>query len=175
MLTLAIVSECATERKAVVKSTGEEISDIEAMITDVDDKNWNSHMERMREGIIDQLKRTEYGMKIGQITNTEGAEIIAKAQDVIDKMDDFAKNVGNNSGGHKGSGGGFGGGGWGGGGTGRHNADDGTSDDSGQRHGQPKDFLELKDMIDNYYSNTVTAAAYVPATGTTVPEPNGNK
>jgi len=143
------------------------------MISDVSEKNWNSHMERMKEGIIDQLKRTEYGMKTGQITNTEGAEIIAKAQDVIDKMDDFAKNAGSYSGGHMGGHRGSGGGGFGG--TGRHNADEGTSDDSEQRHGQPKDFLELKDMIDNYYSNTVTASAYVPVTGTAVPEGTNNK
>ncbi len=178
---MVITAGCATQRKVIVKSTDEEISDLELMMRDVGDKDWNSRMNRMKEGITDQLKRTVYGMETGKITSAEGAEIIAKAQDVIDKMDDIAKNAGSNSGehrgGHRGSGGGgFGGGGWGGsGGMGVQNDNSGTSDDSGQHHGQPKDFLELKDMIDNYFSNTVTASVWsASVTGTAVPEGTNN-
>jgi hypothetical protein len=161
-------------KKIIVKSSGEEISELELMISDVGDKVWNGRMARMKEVITDQLKRAEYGMKNGKITGAQGAEIISKAQDVIDKVDDMAKNAGGRSGGGHRGGGGFGGGGFGGGGGHRHHDDSGTSDDSDQ-HGQPNDFLELKHLIDGYYSTTVTAsAAAVAVTGTAAPQGANN-
>jgi len=147
------------------------------MITDVNDRNWTGRMEQMKVNITDQLTSAEYGLKTGRITKEEGAEIIAKALDVIDETDDMAKNAGSSSGGnsgrHKGGGGGgFGGGG--GGGKWKQNAGSDASGDSGQS-GQPKDFLELKEMINEYYSNTVTASASVPVTGTAAPAGQNNR
>jgi hypothetical protein len=150
---------CAAGNKIIVKGTGEEISELEQMQSGLENMAANGPMARAKEVIIDQLKRTENGIKNGNITDTEGAEIIAKAQELIDKIGEMAQNAGSYSGGQHGSGGGGGGGGHG---HGKHGADSGDSGNS-DHQGRQSGFLELKHMIDEYYGNTVTASSVAAA------------
>ncbi len=170
-----LMAGCAAQKKIVVKSSGEEIAMLGQMTTDVSNRDWNGPMIRLKEVIIDQLERAQTGMKTRRITEPQGAEIISKAADVIEKADDMAQNSTTHTkgqgGGHKGGGGGMGMGG----GGGRHHHDDsgsGSSDsdnDSGSR-GQLKEFVELKDMITGYYSSTPTASDTANSvTGTVAP------
>jgi hypothetical protein len=47
-----------------------------------------------------------------------------------------------------------------GGGHGHHHGGGGAgASGNGESHGQPEEFMQLKTMIDDYYSNTVTASA----------------
>jgi hypothetical protein len=169
----ALIAGCAAQKKIVVKSAGEEIAMLGQMTTGVSNRDWNGPMIRLKEVIIDQLERAQAGMKTRRITEPQGAEIISKAAEVIEKADDMAQNstahAKGQGGSHKGGGGGMGMGG------GRHHHDDlssGSSEgdnDSGS-HGQLKEFVELKDMITGYYGSTPTAsdtANYV--TGTVAP------
>jgi len=69
-------------------------------------------------------------------------------------------------------GGGHGSGGGGGHGHGKHSDDSGDSGDN-EHQGRQNGFLELKHMIDEYYGNTVTAAA-AAMTGTAAADSAGN-
>jgi hypothetical protein len=173
---LVVAANCVTDKKIIVKSAGEEIHELEIMIADVADRDWNGHMERMKEGITDQLKRAEYGMETGKITDAEGADIIYRAEDVINKADEMARNIGTHSGGGGGGHRGGGGGGFGGGHGRRHDDSDTSGSDDSSSQGRPNEFLELKHMIDNYFTNTVTASAVAaPVSGTAAaPAPEAN-
>ena len=168
-----LIAGCAAQKKITVKSAGDEIAMLGQMTNDVSSREWNGPMIRLKEVIIDQLERAQTGMKARRITEPQGAEIISKAADVMEKADDMARNftahANRQGGGHKGGGGGMGMGG------GRHHHDDsgsGGSDsdnDSGSR-GQLKELVELKEMITAYYSVSATVSAPAnPVTGTVAP------
>jgi hypothetical protein len=158
-LVLSLAAGCAQQRKVVVKETGVEILEVKQMLADVYDRDWNGPLARMKENMTDQLKRTETGMENGKITNAEAADIISKADEVTAKIDEMSKTVSQYAGQRGSGGGGNHSGGGMGGGHGHHHGGGAGASNNGESHGQPEDFLQLKTMIDDYYSNTVTASA----------------
>jgi hypothetical protein len=158
-IVFTLAAGCATQRKVIIKETGVEVLEVKQMLANVYDRDWNGPLARLKENMTDQLKRTETGLENGKITNVEAADIISKADEVMAKIDEMAKTVGQYSG-QRGAGGGNPAGGGMGGGHGHHHGGGGAgASGNGESHGQPEEFMQLKTMIDDYYSNTVTASA----------------
>jgi hypothetical protein len=132
------------------------------MISDVGAKNWGVSMAKTKTGITDQLNRTIYGMQKRKISDMEGAEIIYKAQEVIDKADDMAGSADYNSGGHRAKGGkssGKQGTDWSGADIGKVNGQNAQDESySGAQQDRPEGFFELKDMIDGYFRKAAGAS-----------------
>lgn len=96
LLAAFMAASCASQ-KIIVKPPEDEISDIQVMINQLGLKEWRGHLADAKEKIIDQLTRTQYGLKAGNITAEQGAGIIVKAQEAIDKTDDMATSFASHS------------------------------------------------------------------------------
>jgi uncharacterized membrane protein YgcG len=164
-LIILMLTGCASGRKVIIKGWTEEIIDLQTLSNDVQQRDWGGPLIRVKAGITDQLTRTIYGMKNGKINSAQGAEVIARAEDAIDKIEETAKNPpgGHSGGGRRGGGGGAaaglasgGAGGFGGGGR-RHHLDDEDLPDDSESHGLPKELIELKALVDGYYLSAASA------------------
>jgi hypothetical protein len=188
-LAVFIAAGCAEQRKIIIKPSGEEISDIQTIINQIGLKDWRGPLSDMKEKITDQLGRTQNGLKNGDITNVHGAEIIAKVQDIVQKIDGM---TGSYAGKHPHSAGGENEGGYGedngysaggnstGGDNGNGNSGSGAYGGGRHRHGgrggnpvnsdlsdRTKDIADLKDMVDAYYTTSTARALTTTAQAAT--------
>jgi hypothetical protein len=172
-----IAAGCAEQRKIIIKPPEEEMSDIQIMISQIGLKDWRGPLSEMKEKITDQLGRTQYGLKNGNIDSLHGAEIIAKASAVVDDIDKLTESY---SGKHPHSAGGETQGGYGEDNgystSGNTNGEESMRYRNGKHRGNPvnsdlsdcaKDVTELKDMIDTYYKTLTARAQTTTATAQT--------
>jgi hypothetical protein len=163
---------CGAQKKYVAK--GETTAaKLKQLFSDINDKKWEGPMNNMKEKITDQLSRVENGMKSGKITDGEAEEIVASAENVMSSIDEMTEKMSSWSGGN-GPGGGMGGppsGGMGGppsGGMGGPPSGGMGGPPSGGMGGPPSggnpsmefpELKQLKTIINDLYSNTITASA----------------
>ncbi len=180
LLAAFLAAGCAS-RKIIVKPAGDEISDIQVMLNQLGLKGWRGPLSDMKEKITDQLERVQYGLRNDKMTNVQAAEVISKAQDVINKIDDMAGSsagkhphsaggesqggYGEDNGESSGNGAGYGNGGYGSGngGGGGHHHHGGLSGntDNPDLNDRINDVSDLKEMVDSFYAAS-TAAAVTP-------------
>jgi hypothetical protein len=183
LLAAFLAAGCASQ-KIVVKPAGDEISDIQVMLNQLGLKGWRGPLSDMKEKITDQLERVQYGLRNDKMTNVQAAQVIAKAQDVISKIDDMAGSStgkhphsagGENQGGYgedngessggsgSGNSGGNGNGGYGSGSGGGHHHHGGSSGNTGNAdlNDRINDVSDLKELVDSFYAAS-TATAVTP-------------
>jgi hypothetical protein len=166
LLSIACSCDSGKQYKAMGATPAEKIDNISS---DVEAMNWDGPKAMLKVKVMDQISRVKNGMKKGVITDGEAEEIIVLIEALSTKISKMENNMNNRQGGMGGPpGGGMGGppgGGMGGppgGGMGKPPEGMGEPSDGYGKGRDLMEFVQLKALINDLYSNTVTVSAETP-------------